>query len=323
MRARNLIFLLLAVIAAVGTAMLARGWVNAQRSDAVTIAAPAQETPAQFVLVTTQALPAGKLLGKDDVRWQPWPEDGLNQAYIIKGTQDIEAFVGAVVRRSLAPGEPITEGRIALPGERGFLAAMLTPGMRAISVPVNATSGISGLVFPGDRVDLILTHTFSQGTESEPMPRRASETVLRNIRVLAVDQRTDDQDGQPIVAKTATKMMAIRAPLMFRSWSFMARPSRRERPLRRFAPFLSRRRSFTLLAPVPIRLLMGTIVLKNISGGAPRFRASALVVLYILSCMMPRFTVVAIGFISSSTQVSLSIFMPSAGSGSPEEPASF
>lgn len=204
MRARNLIFLLLAVIAAVGTAMLARGWVNAQRSDAVTIAAPAQEASSQFVLVTTQALPAGKLLGKDDVRWQPWPEDGLNQAYIVKGAQDIEAFVGAVVRRSLAPGEPITEGRIALPGERGFLAAMLTPGMRAISVPVNATSGISGLVFPGDRVDLILTHTFSQGTESEPMPRRASETVLRNIRVLAVDQRTDDQDGQPIVAKTAT-----------------------------------------------------------------------------------------------------------------------
>jgi pilus assembly protein CpaB len=79
---------------------------------------------------------------------------------------------------------------------------MLTPGMRAVSVPVDATSGIAGLVFPGDRVDLILTLIIKK--PKNQLPRRASETVLSNVRVLAMDQRIDDQSGEPVLAKNAT-----------------------------------------------------------------------------------------------------------------------
>lgn len=114
----------------------------------------------------------------------------------------IKEFVGAVVRANVMPGEPITDGRIVRPGDRGFLAAVLQPGTRAISVPINATTGISGFVFPGDKVDLLLTHSIKQPNSAAV--RRATETVLSDIRVLAVDQRTDDIEGKPVVAKTAT-----------------------------------------------------------------------------------------------------------------------
>ena len=90
------------------------------------------------------------------------------------------------------------------PGERGFLAAVLTPGMRAVTVPVTATSGIAGFVFPGDRVDLILAHDFQTGTGENRVINRASETLLTDVRVLAVDQKTASKDGAAALAKTAT-----------------------------------------------------------------------------------------------------------------------
>jgi len=79
----------------------------------------------------------------------------------------------------------------------------LAKGHRALSVPVNAASGISGLIFPGDRVDLILSHVI-KAEDGGGKERKASETVLSDIRVLALDQRTDDVDGERVIAKTAT-----------------------------------------------------------------------------------------------------------------------
>ena len=100
------------------------------------------------------------------------------------------------MRRPIAAGEPVTTGRIIKPGSRGFLAAVLRPGYRAVSLRVNATSSISGLVFPGDRVDIILTHNVSAG--------RVSETILTNVRILAIDQLTNDQTQAPKIGKHAT-----------------------------------------------------------------------------------------------------------------------
>jgi pilus assembly protein CpaB len=91
------------------------------------------------------------------------------------------------------------------PGDRSFLAAVLTPGTRAVAVPVNAHSSIAGLVLPGDRVDIILSHRFDNGGETQKREiHTASETVLTNVRVIAIDQSTDDQKGKPVVPKTAT-----------------------------------------------------------------------------------------------------------------------
>lgn len=207
MRLRFFVLIGLSLSLAGGAAYMTQAWLSAERS-AMAKPAPA-ENPAPKaltaqVLVAAADLPAGTILKGSDLRWQPWPEDGLAAAYVVRDDDRPHDFTGAVVRQGLVPGEPVTEGRVVRPGGRGFLAAMLNPGKRAISVPINAASGISGLIFPGDRVDVVLTHTVPGEQSRTGTPRRASETVLHDIRVLALDQRTDDQDGEPSVAKTVT-----------------------------------------------------------------------------------------------------------------------
>ncbi|RMD64287.1 MAG: Flp pilus assembly protein CpaB [Alphaproteobacteria bacterium] len=209
MSVRNIVLILAALLIMGTTGLLARAWINAQRAP-VTAAAPAAPSPkveAAMVLVAATDLPSGTLLKETDLRWQAWPEEALSETYFVKPKAANQpdplkeiAEAGAVVRRGISAGEPLTKGRIIKPGERGFLAAVLRPGYRAVSVQVNPTSGISGLVFPGDRVDLILTHTIKRGK----INRRASETVLTNVRVLAIDQTTNDQNGGPRLFKNAT-----------------------------------------------------------------------------------------------------------------------
>jgi pilus assembly protein CpaB len=199
MNPRMILLVLVALSLAGGTALFARNWIQSQRPAVA--AKPAPVIEGKEVLVAKQNLPAGTFVKPDHMRWQPWPEHNVAQAYVLKGKGDMNAFVGAVVRQGVAVGEPITDGRVVKPGDRGFLAAVLDPGMRAISVPVNAETGISGLVFPGDRVDLVVTHNLKQ---SGGTARHASETVLTKIRVLAIDQKTDDQSGKPAVSKTVT-----------------------------------------------------------------------------------------------------------------------
>lgn len=204
MNIRTIGLLVFALVAAVVTAYFTRGWLNAQRAPAVAVAAAAQTDPLPHVLVAKHNLPAGLMLEPSDMRWQAWPDESLASSYVIKGEASPEDFAGSVVRKGIAPGQPVTEERVVKAGERGFLAAMLESDMRAVSVPVNAASGIAGLIFPGDRVDVILTHTFSRRDGDEGLARRASETVLKNIRILAVDQRTDHPEDKPALAKTAT-----------------------------------------------------------------------------------------------------------------------
>jgi pilus assembly protein CpaB len=110
-----------------------------------------------------------------------------------------------VAHDPFGPGEPITESKIVAPGSRGFLAAVLRPGMRAVSVPVTVTSGISSFVFPGDQVDILITHPLpASGGNGEGVAHQVSETVLHDVRVLAVDQKLDSKGGEAIVAHTAT-----------------------------------------------------------------------------------------------------------------------
>ena len=96
-------------------------------------------------------------------------------------------------------GQPITQGSLVGPNDRGFLAAALGPGMRAVTVPVSTTSGVAGFVFPGDRVDVILTQEVTGGGDGPAL--KVSETIVRNLRVLATDQRIDskDEEGKTVV----------------------------------------------------------------------------------------------------------------------------
>ena len=202
---RRIIVLLIAVIAAGGTAMYARSWIEGQQTTIAAVAAPVpQET--HEVLVADLDLAAGSFVKPQHLRWQQWPTDDVPATYVLKGVRSDDEMIGAVVRSRIATGEPITDGAVVKPGDRGFLAAVLNPGMRAVSVPITATSANSGLIFPGDRIDLILTQTLLP-TEGEGGARRVSETVLKNIRIIAMGVETADDPAagkNNEKAKTAT-----------------------------------------------------------------------------------------------------------------------
>jgi pilus assembly protein CpaB len=204
MKMRVVLLIVLAFGAAMGTVYFAHNWMEAQR--AAMSQAPAPEPAHNEILVAKEDLPAGTLIKPEQLRWQAWPDASMAATYVPKdGKRAPEDFAGAVVREGLSTGQPITDSIVVKPGESGFLAAVLAPGMRAVSVSINATTGISGFIFPGDRVDVILTQNIKhEGEEQKDIVHRASETVLSNVRVIAVDQTTNDQEEKPVVAKNVT-----------------------------------------------------------------------------------------------------------------------
>lgn len=204
MSARNILLVSFALVAALGTAMLARNWMNAQQRPVAVAPNAAPVEAAQQVLVAKVALPAGRFIKPEDLRWQAWPEGKVPETYMLKGKRELDELTGAVVRSGFAADEPITDARIVKPGDRGFMAAVLEPGFRAVSVSVTATSGIAGFVFPGDHVDLLVTHSVSTDDMSSRKNALVTETVLADVRVVAIDQTMNDQAGTPTVARTVT-----------------------------------------------------------------------------------------------------------------------
>lgn len=148
-------------------------------------AAPAPEPQVARVLAAARALPAGTLITETDLttlELPSAPEGSLPATPVVQAE-----FRGALIRRYVAGGTPITRDDVLHPGERGFLAAVLQPGMRAISIGVDAVTGAGGLVAPGDLVDLVLVQNFN--ANEAPVARRVTaETVLTKVRVIAIDQ---------------------------------------------------------------------------------------------------------------------------------------
>jgi pilus assembly protein CpaB len=181
--------------------LLVRSYLAQKNGEAEQQALARPAAPQKFVLVARGAIARGQILKPQDLSWQVWPEGGIDKNYILNGTtRTPESFAGWVARDPFAAGEPISDAKIVSPGSRGFLAAVLRPGMRAISVPVSVTSGISGFVFPGDQVDILITHRTGHG-ESQ---HEAAETVLQDVRVIGIDQKLDSKNGEALVAHTAT-----------------------------------------------------------------------------------------------------------------------
>src|SRR5690242_3066845 len=189
MDVKKLALLVGALVIAVVTAVMAKNmFAGAGAQQAA--AAPVPVGPK--VLVAKKALPVGTIIDADSFSYQPWPKELMQGAYYVEGQPDAKNLAGTVVRYAIAAGQPVTRGSLVGPEDRGFLAAALGPGMRAVTVPVNASTGVAGFVFPGDHVDLVLTQQVDGGGDGPPL--KVSETIVRNIRVLATDQRVDDKD---------------------------------------------------------------------------------------------------------------------------------
>jgi pilus assembly protein CpaB len=208
---KKLVLLIGALIVAIGTALAARSMFAGAATptvEAATAAAPVPDGPK--VLVAKRALPVGTIVTADAVGYQLWPHEMVQDAYFIDGEADMSKLLGTVVRNAITAGEPVTQGSLVSPGDRGFLAAALGPGMRAITVPVSAKTGVGGFVFPGDRVDLMLTQAVA-GTDGGS-ELKTTETIMRNLRVLATDQSTETvtgDDGKTVVNEFSTVTIEV------------------------------------------------------------------------------------------------------------------
>jgi len=232
----RLLIVLIAAVSAIGLAVVLQRALGGKPVVPAVVAAPAAPgKPMTQVLVAKRDLPIGTRLVAADVAWQAWPSDSISPAFITNGAAPtapngkVEAakaavsgaadqmiggdpakiVEGAIVRDPILTSEPITNRKIVRGGEGGYLSVVLTPGKRAMAVPVTSETAAGGFVLPGDRVDVLVTHeaqvnaTGDGGTANGRVVQ--AETVLQNIRVLALDQSTSaDKDAKSIVAATAT-----------------------------------------------------------------------------------------------------------------------
>lgn len=201
--------MVIAVFAAILTAMLARSWLERQ------VPAPVmtQDQPMTEILVVTRDVPSGAVLQSDDLRYEKWPDQAITPRLIVRQPDsDPKAqYLGQVARRPLAEGEPLSPAALFRTDASGVLAGLLTPGMRAVSIAITNPSAVSGFITPGDKVDIVLAADFQNTLEhdkkssSAVIQRFAAETVLTDVKVLAIDQQiVRTHDGAAIPGKTAT-----------------------------------------------------------------------------------------------------------------------
>ena len=194
MNVKKIMLLVGALVIAAVTAIMAKNMFAGAGAEQAQAASATPAVPlGPKVLVARKELPVGTIIDAESLTFQPWPKEMMQSAYYTEGQpdSDMSKLLGTVVRYPITAGQPMTRGALVGPKDRGFLAAALGPGMRAITVPVNATTGVAGFVFPGDRVDVMLTQEVAGGGDGPAL--KVTETVIRNVRVLATDQRTDSK----------------------------------------------------------------------------------------------------------------------------------
>lgn len=190
MQGRSLILLGLAAVLAIVTAVGLKGRMGSD--DAAT---------STRVLVSTIDIPAGSFVRVGDhLTFKEWPEDNITDSMLVEGIADLKEYDGSVARRAIQKGESISKNVLVKSSEGGFMSAVLEQGKRAVSIAVDSTTGNAGFIFPGDRVDLILT--MAAGSRQSPV--RASQTFVEDVRVLAVDQMLDNPENKAVLAKTIT-----------------------------------------------------------------------------------------------------------------------
>jgi len=238
----RIIIVLVAAVSAIGLAVLMQKAMGGKPAKSEAVAAATNTSaldakPMTLVLVAKRDLAIGTRLTKDDVEWKAWPADAVSPVYLTNGAAPVEpqsgtakavktvgeatgvlggappeaAVEGAIVRDPLLAGEPIVARKIVRGGEGGYLSVVLSPGARAMAVPVTSETAAGGFILPGDRVDVLISRDASTSDANGGGKQVVAETVLQNIRVLALDQATAaEKDAKTIVAATAT--LEVRPP---------------------------------------------------------------------------------------------------------------
>jgi len=158
------------------------------------------------ILVARSDIPMGASVAPGDIQWQEWPASAATGNFIRKNDrpQAIENLAGQIARMPFVAGEPIREAKLVNAKGSGFMAAILPTGMRAVSTTISAETGAGGFILPNDHVDVILSRRDADKTAGSGNSH-TSETILNNIRVLAIDQNVEEKNGQKVVVgKTAT-----------------------------------------------------------------------------------------------------------------------
>jgi pilus assembly protein CpaB len=204
MKAARLVVLGIA-IAAGGVAALLAG--RSHEPEAPKPQAPVPVLETVDVLIAKTDLSRGQVLDPSQIGWQAWPTSVANANFIRRAARPdaLNQFSGAIVRVPVAAGQPIYDPMVVFGKGSGFLAAVLPKGMRAAAIDIAPDSDAGGFILPEDHVDILLTRHDKAAEKTSGIERIITDTILQNVRVLAVDQAVQEKDGQKvIVGKTAT-----------------------------------------------------------------------------------------------------------------------
>ena len=198
------IIVLVIALAAGGIAALLAG-----RSDKTPPPAPPPVAQLETVdvLIANSDIGLGSKVSSQDLRWQTWPAAAAGPAFIRKSERPdaINQLAGSITRAPFATGEPIREAKLIRAGGSGYMAAILPGGMRAVSTEISPETGVGGFILPNDHVDVILSRRDKEAEKAAGVEVHTSETILSNVRVLAIDQTVEEKGGQRVVVgKTAT-----------------------------------------------------------------------------------------------------------------------
>ena len=203
MQSRNWVLLGIAVAIGLFAVLLANAWFSGVEQQQ---GGPAGEQKFTRIVVATQPLEFGGRLTNQNVRLQDWPTASVPQGAFSSMPDALTD--NRVALRPIVPGEPVLASNVSGADGRATLAGLLPAGMRAVSVSVNAVSGVSGFVLPGSLVDVLLTREIESGTGGTAVHR--SDVILESVQVLAIDQLANNKQSEPKVARTATLAVSLR-----------------------------------------------------------------------------------------------------------------
>jgi pilus assembly protein CpaB len=175
--------------------------------------APVVQIETTEILVAKTDINMGQVVSAQDIQWQVWPASAASPHFVRRKDRPdaIQQLTGSIARSPFIAGEPIREAKLIKANGSGFMAALLPSGMRAVSTEISPETGAGGFILPNDRVDVLLTRRDREAEKATGVEAHISETILTDVRVLAIDQAIEEKNGQRVVVgKTATLELAPR-----------------------------------------------------------------------------------------------------------------